>query len=154
MTRVLHSPRRRSLDSWWGRDAEVESKPAGDPRPAGGPARRLQPTNDNDETVAITKMRLLEGNMRCNKEVEAKSPKSTTSAQKSTTSTLEQYLNPRIEPPSEAPGEERRELTIRRLGASRTVLGIVNVNPPATSHSAAHPGNTGRAALGCVRAGP
>ena len=51
---------------WWGRDAEVESKPAG------GPARQSQPAASNDKTVTSKKIGLRNENSRGNDEVEAK----------------------------------------------------------------------------------
>jgi hypothetical protein len=115
---------------WWGRDAEVESKPAG------GPARQPQPAASNDEMVANERVRLQYGNARRNEEVEAKIFQAATSTleeyptrqMEATAVALEEYPTRQIETTAVAPGEAPQELTIRRLGASRTVLGsIVNV---------------------------
>jgi hypothetical protein len=126
--------------------------PAG---PRGSRSRRLAMTRRS-------RIRQRDGNARCNGEVEAKISQVATSTLEeyptrqfeATAVALEEYPTRQIETTAVAPGEALQVLTIRRLGASRTVLGsVVNVNPPATSHSAARPESPGRAALGCVRAG-
>ena len=115
---------------WWGRDAEVESKPAG------GPARQSQPAASNDKTVTSKEIGLRNENSRRNDEVEAKIYRAATSTREeqptrqieATAVALEEYPTRQIEATAVAPGEAPQELTIRRLGASRTVLGsIVNV---------------------------